>query len=126
MVRRIEKAGGADGTPPAGFIFHRDDSLKARLEQFFKEGPVLMLNEGGEPLWDVLVHAKKEGASSGGEGVPKTTTLILGNQIGYSESDEKLLVESDKSVRQVSVGSLSLLTSQCITITHHYLDTLAE
>jgi tRNA pseudouridine-54 N-methylase len=85
-----------------------------------------MLNEGGAPLWDVLVKAKEEGSSSNGEGLSKTTTLILGNQLGYSESDEKLLLESENSVSQVSVGSLSLLTSQCITITHHYLDTLTE
>eukprot|EP00985_Skeletonema_marinoi_P024133 scaffold16580_cov147-Skeletonema_marinoi.AAC.2 len=54
-----------------------------------------------------------------------TTTLIVGNQLGYSADDEKLLIGSP-SVREVSLGSLSLLTSQCISITHHYLDRIFE
>ena len=41
--------------------------------------------------------------------------------MGYEASDEKMLTEHD-AVREVSLGPLSLLTSQCITITHHYLD----
>ena len=52
-----------------------------------------------------------------------TTTIILGDQIGYAPCDEKILAESVHAVRQVSLGPLSLLTSQCITIVHHYLDT---
>jgi tRNA pseudouridine-54 N-methylase len=140
MVRRIKKAaansqdvdsksaGSADNNnaPPVGFKLHPNDSLAARLEQFSATGPVLMLNELGEPLSNVLEslgaadqHADRTGMDT------TTTTLILGDQIGYTESDEKLMAESDSGVRQVSLGPLSLLTSQCITISHHYLDLLS-
>ena len=94
-----------------------------------------MLNEVGEPLGDVLgtinthsgggaVHSTSTGDNDD-DGLTtnkSTTTLILGNQLGYSEGDEKLLTENNLSVNPVSLGPLSLLTSQCITITHHYLD----
>ena len=44
--------------------------------------------------------------------------LILGYQIGYLASDEKLLANS-KAVTQFSLGPLLILTSQLISITHH-------
>jgi tRNA pseudouridine-54 N-methylase len=148
MVRRIKKAAaqsqdadsntsdGADANnnaPPLGFSLHPNDSLLARLEQFSATGPVLMLNELGKPLLEVLEslavseqHADRTDTDSTND---RTTTLILGDQIGYAESDEKLLAESrsgnGSGVRQVSLGPLSLLTSQCITISHHYLDLLS-
>lgn len=135
MVRRITKSDHTDTEPPAGFVFHRNDTLQARLDQFAADGPILMLNEVGEPLGDVLgtinthsgggaVHSTSTGDNDD-DGLTtnkSTTTLILGNQLGYSEGDEKLLTENNLSVNPVSLGPLSLLTSQCITITHHYLD----
>ena len=142
MVRRIKKAAalsqdaaGTDITnaPPVGFLLHPNDSLSARLEQFSAMGPVLMLNELGEPLSKVLeslaVSEQQADRTDTDSTNSRTTTLILGDQIGYAESDEKLLAESrsgsGSSVRQVSLGPLSLLTSQCITISHHYLDLLS-
>jgi tRNA pseudouridine-54 N-methylase len=137
MVRRIKKAAAqsqdgdsnADGdnsnAPPAGFLLHPNDSLLARLEQFSATGPVLMLNELGEPLSNVLESLEHDKIDT--ETTNRTTTLVLGDQIGYAESDEKLMAESrsGSGVRQVSLGPLSLLTSQCITISHHYLDLLS-
>lgn len=144
MVRRIKKAAakqdvdsnnaGADANnsntnvPPVGFSMHQNDSLKARLEQFSATGPVLMLNELGEPLsnvLEILAVGAEEHADRTDTTMNRTTTLILGDQIGYTESDEKLMAES-RSVRQVSLGKVSLLTSQCITISHHYLDLLSD
>jgi tRNA pseudouridine-54 N-methylase len=113
MVRRINRAGD---DAPVGFLLHRDDTLETRLKTFSSVGPILMLHELGEPLLDSLasIYQQKTDAT--------TTTLILGDQIGYVASDEKLMAESD-ALRQVSLGPISLLTSQCITITQHYLDT---
>ena len=86
-----------------------------------------MLSETGDPLWEVLEDQQQSQFKKAAEiniGQNKTsTTLIVGNQIGYSPDDEKLLMEIP-SVREVSLGPLSLLTSQCITITNHYLDRL--
>ncbi|KAK1742175.1 hypothetical protein QTG54_006740 [Skeletonema marinoi] len=86
---------------------------------------IWMLSETGDPLWEVLADQQQKQSNcatkiSTGQN-KTTTTLIVGNQLGYSADDEKLLIGSP-SVREVSLGSLSLLTSQCISITHHYLD----
>jgi tRNA pseudouridine-54 N-methylase len=112
MVRRINRAGD---DAPVGFLLHRNDTLETRLKAFSSVGNILMLHELGEPLVDALasMYLQKRDA---------TITLILGDQIGYVASDEKLMAESD-GLRQVSLGPISLLTSQCITITQHYLDT---
>mmetsp|Transcript_5031 Transcript_5031/g.10591 ORF Transcript_5031/g.10591 Transcript_5031/m.10591 type:complete len:242 (+) Transcript_5031:77-802(+) len=87
---------------------------------------IWMLSETGDPLWEVLEDQQQKQSNNCAAKISTgqnktTTTLIVGNQLGYSADDEKLLIQSP-SVREVSLGSLSLLTSQCITITHHYLD----
>jgi len=113
--------------PLQGFILHDNDSLQARLKQIVDneddEHTVYMLSETGDPLWDVLEESSKltVKTNNGHRRSRQTTTLILGNQIGYSADDESLLLQSP-IVQEVSLGPLSLLTSQCITITHHYLD----
>jgi tRNA pseudouridine-54 N-methylase len=131
-VRRIQKASAAAGSsidgeygaPPPGFILHRHDTLQSRLDYFSTTGTILMLNEGaaslGEALREIDSASKEEGIPNNDQG-DTATTFILGNQLGYTAGDEKLLTEHDM-VRQVSLGPRSLLTSQCITITHHYLD----
>lgn len=122
MIRRIKKANEGKAPLP-GFVLHRHDTLQGRLDQFSKDGSILMLSEIGEPLWDVLEEQQNVERTVG----KRATTLILGNQLGYSAEDEKLLAATPM-LRQVSLGPLSLLTSQCMTITHHYLDaqTVAE
>jgi len=134
MVNRIRVAHQGKSSLP-GFILHHDDTLQARLNQFVSMSSgddddddddgrsIYMLSENGDPLWDVLEDAqlKKSKRDTKINNRQRTTTLILGNQQGYSVEDEKLLLGTP-SVREVSLGSLSLLTSQCITITHHYLD----
>jgi tRNA pseudouridine-54 N-methylase len=134
MIRRIDKTN--DGKAPLpGFILHRNDTLQARLDKLSageEGGPTWMLSETGEPLWDILLEKQQQIANAERtstkrkDGQRKTTTLILGNQLGYSADDEKLLLaRTPMRVRQVSLGPLSLLTSQCMTITHHFLDLLS-
>jgi tRNA pseudouridine-54 N-methylase len=123
MVRRINRA-LLDDDAPVGFTLHQNDSLEARLNQFSATGPVLMFDELGELLSGALLESLYDDSSSEKDttsGTTTTTTLILGDQMGYAAIDEQRMVENN-GVRQVSLGPLSLLTSQCITISHHYLD----
>jgi tRNA pseudouridine-54 N-methylase len=129
MVRRIDRAAKLGDDTPIGFVLHQKDSLEARLEQFSRMGPLLMFDELGEQLSDELLdHIYQSDRTEKTTGTSATTnttmTLILGDQIGYSAGDVKCLAEN-KGVRQISLGPLSLLTSQCITISHHYLDLYA-
>jgi hypothetical protein len=114
-------------------VLHQNDSVAARLEQFLSTGPVLKLFETGEHISNALEQQRlgvvpreqpndrdRTDTNTTTTNTNTTTTLIFGDQIGYTESDEKLLAEN--GVRQVSLGPISLLTSQCITISHHYLD----
>jgi tRNA pseudouridine-54 N-methylase len=117
LMRRIKKATKYNAGAPVGFVLHQNDSLSARLEQFSAKGPVIMLNETGEPLSKVLDDHDRTDTT---KDTTRTTTLIFGDQIGYAESDEKVLAES--GVRKVTLGPRSLLTSQCITISHNILD----
>ena len=139
MVRRITRSLGSGecARPPKGFLIHREDTLLARLKSLEGNGngPIVMLNELGDPLGGVLsdeAYAKSYTQTNENNGksnetgfdsttAKTTTTMILGDQIGYAACDEEVLARSN-AVRQVSLGPLSLLTSQCITIMHHYLD----
>lgn len=117
MLRRIHKSVDSNATSPQGFLLHRDDSLEGRLTSLRKKnGSIFALNEIGEPLGNVFANMDLKTRRE------EETTLFLGDQIGYSSTDEELLA-NNKDVTQVSLGPLSLLTSQCITITHHYIDT---
>lgn len=107
-VRRLKKV---DGDPPAGFVFHANDSLEDRIQQFAAGGPVLMLTEDGASLETVVPATDEE-----------NLTLIFGNQLGYAAADESLMKE--KNLLEVSIGPVSLLTSQCIILMHHYMDCL--
>jgi tRNA pseudouridine-54 N-methylase len=120
-VRRLNGFKTGDEAP-AGFYFHRNESLGARLAALATNGPILIFNELGDPLWEVL-REQEEDDERAADQRSATTTLVLANQRGYAASDEKMLLEND-ALRQVSLGPLSLLTSQCITIAHHYLDLL--
>ena len=93
----------------SGFLLHRCDSLERRLGNLRnKRGSIFSLCKIGEPVWDLLA-SKKIINSEQREG--EDTVLILGGQIGYLASDEKVLANS-KSVAQVLFGPLLLLTSQ--------------
>jgi len=136
MINRIRIAHKGKSSLP-GFILHHNDTLRARLNQLVSmpsgddnddgdNSNIYMMSETGDPLWDVLEDKQQQNSKhatkiNNAQRTTATTTLILGNQLGYSVDDEKLLLGTP-SVREVSLGSLSLLTSQCITITHHYLD----
>jgi tRNA pseudouridine-54 N-methylase len=142
MVRRIHRAATHDNNNNAnatnsavpGFWVHSNDSLQARLQECSATGPILMLDELGAPLSDELLHhlytnytdnTSTSTSNNNDMAIPTTTTttttLIVGDQMGYVASDEKCLAACE-GVRKVSLGPLSLLTSQCITVSHHYLD----
>jgi len=134
MIHRIRVAHRGK-SPLPGFALHRDDNLQARLDELAASsspgdadddgggGPLVwMLSETGDPLWELLEVQKRKRLS---RRAASTTTLILGNQLGYSACDEELL-RGTPFVREVSLGSLSLLTSQCSTVAHHYLDRFFE
>ena len=133
MIHRIRISHQGKSSLP-GFILHQDDTLQSRLNKLesLSSGDgngIWMLSENGDPLWEVLEDQQQKQSNcatkiSTGQN-KTTTTLIVGNQLGYSADDEKLLIGSP-SVREVSLGSLSLLTSQCISITHHCLDRIFE
>ncbi|EJK77303.1 hypothetical protein THAOC_00871 [Thalassiosira oceanica] len=141
MIRRIRVSHRGKASLP-GFVLLRDDHLQARLDELASsssgaddgdEGPLVwMLSETGDPLWELLEGRKREWqfkrasrTNAKENRMTTTATLILGNQLGYSARDEELL-RGTPFVREVSLGSLSLLTSQCITVAHHYLDRLFE
>lgn len=136
MIRRIHRSrhrstsDGGSNDVPLGFTLHRNDTLKARLEKIASaaagdlQGPIMMLDEDGEMLQDALANIKENSDRPETGDLPAATTLILGDQAGYAPGDEELLLAPGRehAVTQVSLGPLSLLTSQCITIAHHYLD----
>jgi len=140
MLHRIHIAHRGK-SPLPGFILHHNDTLKSRLNKLESmwsskddddgRHVIYMLSENGHPLWNVLEEdtMQQQNMSNRGTNINnnnshhrrRTTTLILGNQLGYSVDDERFLL-GEPTVREVSLGPLSLLASQCITITHHYLD----
>jgi len=115
MARRIKRSSG-DSNPPQGFeIYH--ETLVERLEKL--DGKILMLNELGKPISDVLSSSVQSNANDDNI----STSIILGDQVGYASCDEAILLKNE-NITQVSLGPLSLLTSQCITIVHHYFDAM--
>lgn len=120
IARQIQRSAKA-GTPH-GFILHENDTLESRLKILLSssDGNAFMMDELGEPLLDVLTPSL-DTTSDDERKTRANTTIILGDQIGYSPCDEKILSEFD-AVRKVSLGPVSLLTSQCITIAHNCLD----
>lgn len=131
LIQRIRIAHHGK-SPLPGFVMHHEDTLQARLKKLssFSSGDdgrhdIWMMSETGDPLWQVLEDQEQQQPKCAANIDRTTTTLILGNQLGYSADDEKLL-RGTEAVREVSLGNISLLTSQCITITHHYLDRLYE
>ena len=114
MARRIKRSFG-DSSPPQGFAIHHE-TLIERLDKL--DGRILMLNEIGKPVSDVL---SRRSNANGDDNI--STSIILGDQMGYASCDEEILLKNE-NITQVSLGPLSLLTSQCITIVHHYLDAM--
>ena len=116
MARRIKRS-SRDSSPPQGFAIHQE-TLEERLEKL--DGKILMLNELGKPISDVLSSTVQSNAN-GSDDDNTSTSIILGDQMGYASCDEEILLKNE-NITQVSLGPLSLLTSQCITIVHHYFD----
>jgi tRNA (pseudouridine54-N1)-methyltransferase len=115
-TRRVNRSLSRESSP-AGFTYLAGDTLAGRLEELSAEssgsdGVIWMLDEGGAPLWTESDRGTEDDA----------TTLVIGDQLGYAAQDEQLLAARG-DVRRVALGPHSLLTSQCIIIAHHHLDT---
>jgi tRNA pseudouridine-54 N-methylase len=128
MIRRIYRSlndtGERSDGAPDGFILHTNDSLQERLRLWKSEGGVtntFMMDELGDPLVNVLASRNNKHEHHSSSDISTSTAIILGDQMGYSACDESTLAEND-DVTKVSLGPISLLTSQCITITHNLLD----
>mmetsp|Transcript_12211 Transcript_12211/g.18204 ORF Transcript_12211/g.18204 Transcript_12211/m.18204 type:complete len:388 (-) Transcript_12211:77-1240(-) len=149
MIRRIQRsskatttstAGGDDGDDEtslptainAGFLLHRNDSLERRL-QLLNGNITFMMDEIGEPLSQFLDDSSRCSidTTTKTDTTTTTTNIVLGDQMGYAPCDEEFLLEqcdnNDKTttavvMKKVSLGPISLLTSQCITIVHNCLD----
>eukprot|EP00985_Skeletonema_marinoi_P002788 scaffold1149_cov173-Skeletonema_marinoi.AAC.8 len=149
MIRRIQRsskattstAGVDDGDDEAalptainaGFQLHRNDSLERRL-QLLNGDITFMMDEIGEPLSQFLDDSNRcsiDTNTNTDTATATTTNIVLGDQMGYAPCDEEFLLEqcdnNDKTtaaavMKKVSLGPISLLTSQCITIVHNCLD----
>jgi len=147
MIRRIQRsskattstAGGDDADDEsalptainAGFQLHRNDSLERRL-QLLNGDITFMMDEIGEPLSQFLDDSSRCSIDTNTDTITATTTnIVLGDQMGYAPCDEEFLLEqcdnNDETtaaavMKKVSLGPISLLTSQCITIVHNCLD----
>jgi len=90
---------------------------------------VLLLSEDGDPMHVVMerLRAKLVGVNDEQADAPHVVT-ILGDHIGLT-SDEvegvtECCVEAGCALMRCSLGPVTLLASQCITICHHYMDTM--
>ena len=92
-------------------VFVRTGNLSVLLDEF-KERPLFYLKEDGE---DILSAVQTETAGLLNNGV-----FILGDNQGVFEDDEAAI--ENAGAAKLSVGPISLLTSQCITLILNALD----
>jgi len=92
-------------------VFVRTGNLSVLLDEF-KERPLFYLKEDGE---DILSAVQTETVGLLNNGV-----FILGDNQGVFEDDEAAI--ENAGAAKLSVGPISLLTSQCITLILNALD----
>lgn len=86
----------------------RTATLEGLLNDFVEKGcELIYLREDGENL-----------RSTGS--FPEDVVFILGDHVGVTEEEERLIL--DAGARLISVGPLSLHANHCITIIHNELD----
>ncbi|MBP2029538.1 tRNA (pseudouridine54-N1)-methyltransferase [Methanohalophilus levihalophilus] len=86
----------------------RTATLKELLDEFLEKGCELVyLREDGDDLRSTADFAED-------------TVFILGDHVGVTEEEEKLIL--DAGARLLSIGPLSLHANHCITIIHNELD----
>ena len=92
-------------------VFVRTGNLSVLLDEF-KERPLFYLKEDGE---DILSAVQTETVGLLNNGI-----FILGDNQGVFEDDEAAI--ENAGAAKLSVGPISLLTSQCITLILNALD----
>ena len=110
----LVEAGDSEKQSTPG-VFVRTGDFSVLLDEF-KERPLFYLKEDGEDILSATQTESKERLKNG--------VFILGDNQGVFEDDEKM-IENAKAA-QLSVGPISLLTSQCITLILNALDRTNE
>merc|ERR1712150_56452 len=92
--------------------------------------PLLLLVQGASPLATVLQDPCFAGAA--GAATLRELVVVLGDQAGLDDDEVELVsalgaeVAGGGPVFRASLGHGALLASQCIVITHHYLDAIHD
>ena len=94
-------------------VFVRTGNLKCLLDEFKNDRPIYYLKEDGKDILDRIQNETDSAALENG-------VYILGDNQGVFESDEKTI--EDAGASKISVGPISLLSSQCIALILNALD----
>ena len=92
---------------PPGFVVRRGERFEDRLDAL-GGGPYVLLHEAGG-AWSARAEARD-------------AVVVIADQLGFSDAEDAFFAADARATR-VSFGAASLLTSQCIVLAHHYLDT---
>ena len=96
-------------------VFVRTGNLECLLNEFKVDRPIFYLKEDGKDILDMIQNEDSTESAALENGV-----YILGDNQGVFEDDEKTI--EDAGASKISVGPLSLLSSQCITLILNALD----
>jgi len=94
-------------------VFVRTGNLKCLLDEFKNDRPIYYLKEDGGDILDMIQNETGSAALENG-------VYILGDNQGVFEADEKTI--EDAGASKISVGPISLLSSQCIALILNALD----
>lgn len=94
-------------------VFVRTGDLNVLLDEFRKSRPIYYLKEDGSDLSELIKSRSDAEALTDG-------VFVLGDNQGVFEADEAA-IENAGAVK-ISVGPISLLSSQCITLILNTLD----
>ena len=97
-------------------VFVRTGNVALLLDEFKAERPIYYLKEDGEDILEMIQNSETAADLENG-------VYILGDNQGVFEEDEKTIENAAAS--KISVGPLSLLSSQCITLILNALDRAA-
>ncbi|MDR0767425.1 MAG: tRNA (pseudouridine(54)-N(1))-methyltransferase TrmY [Methanosarcinales archaeon] len=99
-------------------VFVRYGNLEKLLDEFEKEGrPLFYLKEDGTDILEMIQTPESAALLENG-------VYILGDNQGVFEADEKTIENTGAS--KISIGPISILSSQCITLILNALDRAAD
>lgn len=104
-----------------GWKLQRSESVAAMLDEILCAGCnttqhawlLFVTEDAPRSAYDELKAAHLHGVSR--------IVMVLGDQVGMGQEEQKMLQERF-DVRPVTLGSTSLLTSQCIVVLHHLIE----